>query len=239
VGTLAADILATEQHAAAAHREQPDQGPHQGALADAVAPEHADDLAAADLDADALQHVAGGIAGAQLLGGEDVSRERADLRARRGIGYVPQGREIFPQMTVLDNLRMGTLINAGRAQPDFDLVYGTFPFLRERRAQRGGTLSGGQQEMLAIARALINRPEVVLLDEPSDGVQPSIVEEIGDILVGLNRERGLTALIVEQNIDLVQRVAARAYVLDKGRVVRALDADALRNTEQLARFLAI
>jgi len=170
--------------------------------------------------------------------GEDITRERADLRARRGIGYVPQGREIFPHMSVLDNLKMGALINAGRSKPDFDTVYSFFPFLKERRAQRGGTLSGGQQEMLAIARALVNSPDLVLLDEPSDGVQPSIVEEIGEIIVELNRQRGLTVLIVEQNIDLIQKLASRAYVFDKGRIVRTLEKGEL-NTEQLASFLAI
>jgi branched-chain amino acid transport system ATP-binding protein len=170
--------------------------------------------------------------------GRDITRERADVRAQRGIGYVPQGREIFPHMSVLDNLRMGTFVNA-RGKPDFELVYGCFPFLRERRSQRGGTLSGGQQEMLAIARALVNGPELLLLDEPSDGVQPSIVEEIGDTVVNLNAARGLTVLIVEQNIDLVQKVASRAYVLDKGRVVRALSQGELKHTERLAEVLAI
>ena len=174
--------------------------------------------------------------------GEDITRERADLRARRGMGYVPQGREIFPHMSVLDNLRMGGFIGGGgggRGALDFEGVYGYFPFLRERSFQKGGTLSGGQQEMLAIARAIIGGPEVLLLDEPSDGVQPSIIEEIGERILTLNRDRGLTVLVVEQNIDLVQRIAARAYVLDKGRVVRTLEKEALRETERLAEFLAI
>lgn len=177
--------------------------------------------------------------GTILLRDEDVTRERADIRARRGLGYVPQGREIFPHMSVHDNLRMGRLINAGRSQPDLGLVLGYFPFLRQRLAQRGGTLSGGQQEMLAIARALVSMPELLLLDEPSDGVQPSIVHEIGEIILQLNRERGLTVLIVEQNIDLIQKVAQRAYVLDKGRVVRTLETSEIRNAEHLAEYLAI
>jgi len=177
--------------------------------------------------------------GTILLRGKDVTRERADIRARRGLGYVPQGREIFPHMSVHDNLRMGRLINAGRSRPDLGLVFGYFPFLRERLAQRGGTLSGGQQEMLAIARALVSMPELLLLDEPSDGVQPSIVHEIGEIILSLNRERGLTVLIVEQNIDLIQKVAQRAYVLDKGRVVRTLETGEIRNAEHLAEYLAI
>ena len=163
----------------------------------------------------------------------------ADARARLGIGYVPQGRGIFPNMSVRDNLRMGSLINASRKSLDFDLVFGYFPILKERLAQRGGTLSGGQQAMLAIARALINEPNLLLLDEPSDGVQPSIVDEIGDFIKSLNNERGLTVLIVEQNVDLMQKVATRAYALDKGRVVASVKHEELMDTERVATFLAI
>jgi branched-chain amino acid transport system ATP-binding protein len=177
--------------------------------------------------------------GAVHFNGQDISRESADRRARRGIGFVPQGRDIFPNMSVLDNLRMGRFINGGRVAPAFDLVYEYFPFLKERQAQRGGTLSGGQQEMLSIARAMICKPDVLLLDEPSDGVQPTIVEQIGDIILDLNRKRTLTVLIVEQNIDLVQKLASRAYVLDKGRVVRTLVKEDLTDTERLAEVLAI
>jgi urea ABC transporter ATP-binding protein UrtE len=181
--------------------------------------------------------------GAITLRGQDVTREPAHRRARRGIGYVPQGREIFPQMSVLDNIRMGGFVGTARngraGGPDFDLIYRHFPFLKGRHAQRGGTLSGGQQEMLAIARALVNRPDILLLDEPSDGVQPNIVEAIGDAILALNAERNLTVLVVEQNIDLVQKIVGRAYVLDKGRVVRELTADEVRNTARLAEYLAI
>lgn len=170
---------------------------------------------------------------------EDVSRTAADDRARLGIGYVPQGRGIFPDMTVGDNLRMGALINASKQSLDFDLVFGYFPFLEERLSQRGGTLSGGQQAMLAIARALIGGPDLLLLDEPSDGVQPSIVQEIGSFIQSLNAEKGLTVLIVEQNIDLMQTVATRAYALDKGRVVAEVERAALLDTERVAEFLAV
>jgi branched-chain amino acid transport system ATP-binding protein len=152
---------------------------------------------------------------------------------------VPQGRDIFPNMSVIDNLRMGRFVNDGKVAPDFELVYEYFPFLKERHNQRGGTLSGGQQEMLSIARAMICKPDVLLLDEPSDGVQPNIVEQIGDIILDLNRRQSLTVLIVEQNIDLVQKLASRAYVLDKGRVVRTLAKQDLTDTERLAEVLAI
>ena len=171
--------------------------------------------------------------------GEDVTRESPDRRARRGMGYVPQGREIFPKMSVLDNLRMGQFVNSAGGQFALDEVYGWFPFLKDRARQRGGTLSGGQQEMLAIARALINGPELLLLDEPSDGVQPSIVQEIGRFILELVARRPIGVLLVEQNIDLMQTVAQRAYALDKGRVVAVINRDELRNTEHMAEFLAV
>ena len=171
--------------------------------------------------------------------GEDISREKADRRARRGIGYVPQGRDIFPSMSVLDNLKMGRFVNAAAGSFDLEEVYGYFPFLRERARQRGGTLSGGQQEMLAIARALVSGPELLLLDEPSDGVQPSIVQEIGAFLNGLVKRRPIGVLIVEQNIDLMQTVAQRAYVMDKGRVVANIGQAELADTEKVAQLLAV
>jgi urea ABC transporter ATP-binding protein UrtE len=171
--------------------------------------------------------------------GQDVTGESADRRARRGMGYVPQGREIFPHMSVLDNLRMGRFVNAGGGSFALDEVYGYFPFLKERARQRGGTLSGGQQEMLAIARALVNGPELLLLDEPSDGVQPSIVQEIGAFVAELVRRKPIGVLLVEQNIDLVQTAAHRAYVMDKGRVVASITRDELLDTERVAEFLAV
>jgi len=171
--------------------------------------------------------------------GDEVTREGAHRRARRGMGYVPQGREIFPHMSVLDNLRMGQFVNRSAGRLDIARVQDWFPFLRDRGRQRGGTLSGGQQEMLAIARALVNGPELLLLDEPSDGVQPSIVEEIGGFVTKLVQGGPLGVLIVEQNINLLQTVAQRAYVMEKGAVVATLDRDALRDTERVASFLAV
>jgi branched-chain amino acid transport system ATP-binding protein len=177
--------------------------------------------------------------GSILLNGVDVTRESADARARRGVGYVPQGREIFPHLTVLENLRMGRFVNAGQGTFALEETYSWFPFLRERERQRGGTLSGGQQEMLAIARALVNSPALLLLDEPSDGVQPSIVQQIGTFIADLVARRPIAVLLVEQNIDLLQTAAHRAYAMDKGRVIATLTRDDLRDTERVTEFLSV
>lgn len=171
--------------------------------------------------------------------GADVTRAAADERARRGMSYVPQGREIFAKMSVHDNLRMGRFVNEAAGSFALEEVYGWFPFLRERAGQRGGTLSGGQQEMLAIARALVNGPDLLLLDEPSDGVQPSIVQEIGAFILELVGRKPIGVLLVEQNIDLMQTVAHRAYVLDKGRVVASMGREELSDTESVAKYLAV
>jgi branched-chain amino acid transport system ATP-binding protein len=171
--------------------------------------------------------------------GQDVTQLPAEERARHGLGYVPQGRLVFPALSVHENLRTGRFIGGGRNRLDIDLIYSTFPILRERRKQLAGTMSGGQNEMLSIARALIAGPELLLLDEPSDGVQPSIVQEIGDALIMLNRTRGLTILVVEQNLELMQHIAQRAYVLDKGAVVAELAAEEVRNEDLLAGYLSI
>lgn len=176
--------------------------------------------------------------GSIVFRGYDITRLPANRRAVLGIGYVPQGRDVFPQMSVAENIRMGQFLNRTRPFSPEE-VYGYFPFLKERARQRAGTLSGGQQEMLAIARALVAGPDLLLLDEPSDGVQPSIVQEIGAFIAHLVANRPIGVLIVEQNIDLVQRVVQRAYVMDKGRVIVSMGRDQLQDTEALARYLTI
>ena len=174
-----------------------------------------------------------------VFNGKDITSEKASKRAKLGIGYVPQGRGIFPELTVQDNLRMGGFIGKKKNKLDFESIFKYFPILKERLYQRGGTLSGGQQEMLAIARALINKPNLLLLDEPSDGVQPSIVEEIGNFLLQLKKNGEITILLVEQNFDLLQAVSDRAYAIEKGIVADSLTKDDLNDDETLIAHIAV
>ncbi|MDO9709912.1 ABC transporter ATP-binding protein [Paracraurococcus lichenis] len=158
-------------------------------------------------------------AGTIRLMGEDVTGRAADARARAGIGYVPQGRDVFPRMTVEENLVMGELIGGPRGRKLVDLVYQRFPILVQRRRQMAGTLSGGEQQQLAIGRALIGNPSIMLLDEPSEGIQPSIVQMICEALRAVRDELGTTFLFVEQNLDTILDMGERCYVMDKGRIV--------------------
>jgi ABC-type branched-subunit amino acid transport system ATPase component len=159
--------------------------------------------------------------------------------ARRGIGLVPQGRWIFPKLTVRENLMMGTRATVGGEIPD--MVFDYFPVLKARLKQEGGTLSGGEQQVLAIARALCGRPKLLLLDEPSDGVQPNLVDLLGEIIPALCHESQLAVLLVEQNLDLVLRSARRCVVLENGRVVHAGSVSPINgelDTHPFARYLS-
>ena len=171
--------------------------------------------------------------------GRDVTRADARDRARLGMGYVPQGRGIFSRLSVEENLRMGELVGGGRAEAAFGRVYEWFPRLAERRRQRAGTLSGGEQQLLAIGRILVGQPSILLLDEPSEGIQPTIVEQIADVIAELNRDDALTVLLVEQNIDLVCATADRCIVVDKGATAATLTPDELADPEVARRYLAI
>ena len=151
--------------------------------------------------------------------GEEITHLAPDARARRGIGYIPQGREVFPRMTVEENLTVGALIGGERARPRLDIVYEYFPILRERRRQLAGTMSGGQQQQLAIGRALVGQPGLILLDEPSEGIQPSIVQMICRVLRDSRDTMRTTIVFVEQNLDTILALAERCYVMDKGQVV--------------------
>jgi urea transport system ATP-binding protein len=170
--------------------------------------------------------------------GADISAETPHARARRGIGYVPQGRDVFPRMSVEENLRVGLSISGARTA-DFEPVYAYFPILKERRRQAAGTLSGGQQQQLAIGRVLVGQPTLLLLDEPSEGIQPSIVQDIARIVVELNQKTGLTVVLVEQNIDMIRAMAQRCYVIDKGRVVDELTPAMLDDSAVVRRYLAV
>jgi urea transport system ATP-binding protein len=163
--------------------------------------------------------------GSIAFDGRDITAARPEARAPLGIGFVPQGRMIFPLLTVEENLRVGLPARASRmpkieaqsAVPD--LVYELFPVLKSMRRRRGGDLSGGQQQQLAIARALVLNPSLLILDEPTEGIQPSIVKEIGDVIQRLKRELAMTVLVVEQKLPFVRRVCDRFCIMDKGRVV--------------------
>jgi urea transport system ATP-binding protein len=149
----------------------------------------------------------------------DLTYTSPDVRARAGIGYVPQGREIFPQLTVLENLQVGLLNVRGDHQPFLDEVFGYFPALKEFLGRKGGFLSGGQQQQLAIARALVMQPKLLILDEPTEGIQPNIITLIGEVLENLKKKGNLAILLVEQYLDFATQLADRYYVMEKGSIV--------------------
>ncbi len=166
--------------------------------------------------------------GQVLFEGKDMTRLPPDVRARAGIGYVPQGREIFPQLTVLENLQIGMLANPERPRTVPEHVFEFFPMLREMLHRKGGVLSGGQQQQLAIARALVANPRLLILDEPTEGIQPSIISLIGRVLEGLKREGQVAVLLVEQYLEFALKLADSYYVMEKGAIVlhgTAIDSD--------------
>jgi urea transport system ATP-binding protein len=169
----------------------------------------------------------GASSGRITFDGQDLAAMAAEQRARLGIGYVPQGREIFSQLTVEENLRVGLGIRGGRRRTLPSRIFDLFPVLNQMRRRRGGDLSGGQQQQLAIARALVLEPRLLILDEPTEGIQPNIVHEIGDVVLRLNREEGLTVLLVEQKLPFARRVASDFCILEKGRSVAAGPIEAL------------
>jgi len=177
--------------------------------------------------------------GAITYDGTALAAQPAEARARLRIGYVPQGREIFSLLTVDENLRLGLAVNRGEpGRRAYERVFDIFPVLRTMMRRRGGDLSGGQQQQLAIGRALVLEPTLLILDEPTEGIQPNIVHEIGDTIVRLNRELGMTVVLVEQKLPLARRVADRFYVLDKGRVVANGAMDDLDDT-LVRRYLTV
>jgi len=161
----------------------------------------------------------GGSSGKVLFEGQDLLTLSAEDRAHLGIGYVPQGREIFSQLSVEENLKIGLAVRKPRLRAIPEHLFDMFPVLKTMLRRRGGDLSGGQQQQLAIARALVLDPKLLILDEPTEGIQPNIVAAIGDVIQRLNRETQLTVLLVEQKLPFARRVATDLRILDKGRLV--------------------
>jgi urea transport system ATP-binding protein len=155
--------------------------------------------------------------------GKPITRTPPHFRARMGIGYVPQGRGILPGLTAHENLQFAAAAVGQKTRP-VDRVLGEFPRLKTLLGRPGGALSGGEQQLLALARALVQEPKIVLLDEPTEGIQPSIIEEISDQLRALRTERGLTVLLVEQNLDFIKSLSDRILTIEKGTIKREIRA---------------
>ena len=173
------------------------------------------------------------------LAGEDITRLPPHLRARRGVTTVIQGRGIFPRLTVWENLEMGRIAAGGNKRSRLDEVIGYFPRLGERLGQAAGSLSGGEQQMLAISRGLMTHPKILLLDEPSDGIMPLLVQQIANILVEINRKEKMTIVVVEQNVPMVFTLTNHCIILEKGRVVAEGTRDDISGTEVIKEYLAI
>jgi urea ABC transporter ATP-binding protein UrtE len=167
--------------------------------------------------------------------GRDIARLPVHARARLGIAYVPDGRDVFPGLSVLDNLRVAAYAAGRGTHRTAEEMLAEFPALAEKRDARGGSLSGGQQQILAVARALLASPKMLLLDEPSEGVQPSIVQEIAELIRSANERLGVTVVLVEQNLDFAVRVAPTAHLMNRGSVVRTLPTAELLNDKALQR----
>ncbi|WP_299204650.1 urea ABC transporter ATP-binding subunit UrtE [uncultured Amphritea sp.] len=173
-----------------------------------------------------------------LLEGEALQNKKAELRAPAGIGYVPQGRDIFPLLTVEENLKVGLPIRKDGAKEIPDKIFELFPVLKEMLQRRGGDLSGGQQQQLAIGRALVLEPKVLILDEPNEGIQPNIVKQIGDVILKLNKEEGLTVILIEQKLGFARRVGEEFRLMERGRVVASDRMDNL-SEDLIRQYLAV
>jgi len=156
-----------------------------------------------------------------------ITRLPASKRAKLGLGYVPQGRMIFPKLTVEENLKVGLQARTDGMKKIPDEVYDLFPILRDFLSRKGGDLSGGQQQQLAIARAMVGDPKILILDEPTEGIQPNIIQRIGEVLMQLVTERGMTVILVEQYVEFVREFGHRFYIMNRGRVVTDGDTEGL------------
>ncbi|GAB2195954.1 urea ABC transporter ATP-binding subunit UrtE [Sessilibacter sp. MAH4] len=173
-----------------------------------------------------------------LLDGKDITRSPTHLRPKLGVGYVPQGRDIFPQLTVEENLRTGLAGRTDGSKKIPELIYELFPVLNSMLKRRGGDLSGGQQQQLAIGRALTIEPKLLILDEPNEGIQPNIVQQIGDVIIRLNKEFNTTVLLVEQKIAFARKVGQDYAIMEKGRIVASGEMSKLSD-EVIKEYLAV
>lgn len=170
--------------------------------------------------------------------GNNIRSVSAESRAKMGIGYVPQGRDIFPLLTVEENLRVGLAGRKDGLREIPEKIFQLFPVLKDMLHRRGGDLSGGQQQQLAIGRALVIDPKVLILDEPNEGIQPNIVKQIGDVIIKLNKEDGLTVILVEQKLGFAKKVGKQFYLMEKGRIV-ASDSMANLSESLIKQYLAV
>ncbi len=178
-------------------------------------------------------------AGKIVLAGEDVTALPTYLRTRRGIGYVPQGREIFPALTVRENILTGGIATGRRPEALIERATADFPQLARLLERKGGALSGGEQQLLALSRALAGEPKLLLLDEPTEGIQPSIVDEIADYLAKIARERGLSIIVVEQDLEFVSDLASRVILLSKGQATKEIAGSDLKNPGMMDEFFGL
>ena len=172
------------------------------------------------------------------LSGEVIHHLNTENRVRRGIGYVPQGREIFSSLTVEENLIIALGARRDKLKKIPERVYELFPVLKEMGSRRGGDLSGGQQQQLAVGRALVSEPDLLILDEPNEGIQPNIVQQIGEVLLQLNKDENLTIILVEQKLTFARRLGQLFYLMDKGRCVAEGDMTSLGD-ELIEKYLAV
>lgn len=171
--------------------------------------------------------------------GDDMTNIPPHQRARMGMGYVPQNKNLFPRMTVEENLKMGGYINESNERKLYKEVYSYFPVLKERKSQRARTMSGGEQQMLSIARALVGNPKLLLLDEPSEGVQPSIISDISDRIQEINKDLGTTILFVEQNMELAREMSDTCHVMEKGEIIDELAPEEINDSEIISKYFSV